>query len=178
MSNLRLVVGKRTVAPAVVTGAQAASPETPVVLDEYLPFLINRVASTMIVYSSGEFRRSGSDVPEFRILTALRQARSCRFGELAALTSIEPPSLHRHLARLSNKGLVRRSPDPRDQRSVQLAITVAGDHQIARLHPSARAMADQIMDGVSAADARRVKDVLKRMYRNLEKSGAEWKGRA
>ena len=45
LAFLAIPLFTRTLAPAVVTGAQPKSPEIPIVLDEYLPFLINRVAA-------------------------------------------------------------------------------------------------------------------------------------
>jgi DNA-binding MarR family transcriptional regulator len=54
--------------------------------------------------------------------------------ELADLMRIEPPTLVRHLDKLTEEGLVERRPDPTDRRVVRVVVTPAGIERLDELH--------------------------------------------
>src|SRR5262245_8062279 len=54
--------------------------------------------------------------------------------ELADLMRIEPPTLVRHLDKLTEEGLVERRPDPDDRRIARVVVTAAGRKRLAELH--------------------------------------------
>lgn len=175
MTGLRLVTrGGTALQPRSLSEPPAMKADKDIRLDEYLPFLINRVASTMIRFSSGEFEKFGDNVPTFRILMSLRQVRSCRFGQLALMTCLEQPSLHRHLAMLTGRGFVRRAKDPGDARTILIKITPAGLRHTEKLLPSANLMATQILREISDNDAQRLRELLRKIYSNLQASAASW----
>jgi DNA-binding MarR family transcriptional regulator len=54
--------------------------------------------------------------------------------ELADLMRIEPPTLVRHLDKLTSEGLVERSPDPDDRRVTHVLVTPAGHERLEEWH--------------------------------------------
>ena len=65
----------------------------------------------------------------FSVLVRLDKA-SATPGELAEIERVSKPSMTRTVARLVERGLVARKPDPGDGRQVILALTAAGRHTL------------------------------------------------
>lgn len=177
MPGLRLIAKRRnpesdSQAPAVNVVAHPRHFE----LELYLPFLINRVASTMLRLSSMEFHKLGLTVPTFRILALLHANKSLQFRDLAAQACIERPSLSRHLDELVEAGLARRRRDRDDLRSVIVLITPAGRRRIEGLLPSAIRVGEDILEGLTRAEERCLRASLTKIHRNLEKCAANWGG--
>ena len=57
--------------------------------------------------------------------------------ELAQLMSIEPPTLVRHLDKLTEDGYVERRPDPDDRRVIRVIVTAKGRARLTALHKEA-----------------------------------------
>ena len=66
----------------------------------YLPYLINRLTREMLRGVDKQFQERGLTVSKWRILAVLSDRGTCRFGELARLTSIEPATLSRFVGAL------------------------------------------------------------------------------
>ncbi|MFC7545242.1 MarR family winged helix-turn-helix transcriptional regulator [Plantactinospora sp. GCM10030261] len=62
-------------------------------------------------------------------LTSLELAGALTPRELADLERVQPPTMTKIVAKLEERGLVRRSPHPTDGRQVILALTEAG-HEV------------------------------------------------
>jgi DNA-binding MarR family transcriptional regulator len=60
--------------------------------------------------------------------------------ELAELMRIEPPTLVRHLDKLTEAGFVERRPDERDRRVMRVVVTAAGRRHLAKLHDVVQAL--------------------------------------
>ena len=73
----------------------------------YLPYLLNRLTREMLRGVDKQFQERGLTVSKWRILAVLSDRGTCRFGELARLTSIEPATLSRFVERAHP-----RWPDP------------------------------------------------------------------
>jgi DNA-binding MarR family transcriptional regulator len=69
--------------------------------------------------------------------------------ELADIEGLNPTMLSRVVAKLVDDGLVTRSPDPADQRAVQLLATEGGHRVHGRIIDSRTATVVQILDGLS-----------------------------
>lgn len=91
-------------------------------------------------------------------------------GDLAGLESVQPPTMTKVVAALTERGFVSREPDPLDKRAVRLAVTEAGHavidaerrardawlrERLDRLDPSAKdvlAAAVSVLNDVGGAD--------------------------
>jgi DNA-binding MarR family transcriptional regulator len=87
-------------------------------------------------------------------------------SELAARERIQRPTATRLLARLSEEGLVERTPDPQDGRSALVSITPAGRALLSELRTRKTAFLAKRLERLDAADRAalgRAADLLERM---------------
>jgi DNA-binding MarR family transcriptional regulator len=138
-------------------------------LESYIPYLVNRAATAMLNYSALEFEGLGLTVPQWRILFTLWGHRECRFGELAELTSIEPPTLSRLLAAMTKLRLVRRRRMPEDSRSINLSLTSTGSALFERSLPFAENCNQIYLAGLSADEREVLCRGLTRIYANVQR---------
>jgi DNA-binding MarR family transcriptional regulator len=72
-------------------------------------------------------------------LGSVRRLGQPTLGELAAVEQVQPPSMTRIVAALSDAGMVRREADPNDRRSARVRITPAGERAIERMRTAKNA---------------------------------------
>ena len=138
-------------------------------IESYIPYLVNRAATAMLNYSALEFEKFGLTVPQWRILLTLWQHRECRFGELAKLTSIEPPTLSRLLNAMTKSRWVKRRRIEEDTRSVAVSLTPAGTELFERTVPFAENVNKLYIDRLSAADLKVLQRALTTVYDNVQR---------
>jgi DNA-binding MarR family transcriptional regulator len=144
--------------------AAAAGPQ----IESYIPYLVNRAATAMLNYSATQFEKHGLTVPQWRILLALRHHPECRFGELAKLTSIEPPTLSRLLNAMTKARLVRRQRVESDTRNVNVSLAPAGAALYEQTVPFAEFDNRLYVKGLSAADLTVLRRALATIYDNVQ----------
>jgi DNA-binding MarR family transcriptional regulator len=79
---------------------------------------------------------------------------------LADIEGLNPTMLSRVVGKLVDDDLVRRLPDPADQRAVQLEATEHGHDVQGRIIASRTAMVAKILDGLSPAVTDAIQDAL------------------
>jgi DNA-binding MarR family transcriptional regulator len=136
-------------------------------IESYVPYLVNRAATAMLNYSAREFEQFGVTVPQWRILLALWHHPECRFGELATLTSIEPPTLSRLLNAMTESKLVKRSPTAADSRSVTVSLTAAGRAFYKKTIPFADDVNAQYTKGLTRTEIAVLRRALAKIYQNV-----------
>jgi DNA-binding MarR family transcriptional regulator len=150
-----------------------AAREAQFTLQNYVPYLVNRLAIATLNYNaaSSEFKKHG--VSTYRILMVLRDHTVCRFGDLVKLTSIEPPTLSRFLNMLEAESLIRRRRSISDTRSVMISLSPAGRVLAKRLIPYSLSVEDVVTEGMSETEIQLVKQLLTRMYENVMRQGRQ-----
>jgi MarR family transcriptional regulator, organic hydroperoxide resistance regulator len=144
-----------------------------VAIDRYLPYLVNRALRAMRGYSEEVFDELGLSIPTFRILFALSELGTQRFGALVTATSLEPPTLSRFLNELEAERLVKRTPAPRgNAKAVDISLTAAGAATVERAMPAVIACETVYLAGVSAADANVARRVMNAMFENARTATA------
>ena len=138
-------------------------------IESYVPYLVNRAATAMLNYSAREFEKLGLTVPQWRILLTLWQRRECRFGELAELTNIEPPTLSRLLNAMTASRYVRRRRIEEDTRSVNVSLTPLGTALFEKTIPFADDVSRRYLEGLSPADLAVLRRALTTIYDNVER---------
>ena len=135
---------------------------------EYLPYLINRVGSALVVDFGGyALAHHGLSIAMWRVLAVLSNNDGQRQIDLAAKTSIDVSTLSRVVGRLVKMALVTRTRSATNSREVVVRLTAKGAATLARLIPRAIAAERAAIAGVSAKDLTVVKRSLRRMYQNL-----------
>jgi DNA-binding MarR family transcriptional regulator len=76
--------------------------------------------------SKGMERTLGVTGPQRLVLLILGRFPGISAGQVARILHVHPSTLTSLLARLERRGMLKRSPDPRDRRRALLALTAAG----------------------------------------------------
>ena len=135
---------------------------------EYLPYLINRVGSALVVDFGGHaLAHHGLNIAMWRVLAVLSNNDGQRQIDLAAKTSIDVSTLSRVVTRLVKMGLVTRNRSTSNSREDVVRLSAKGATLLAELIPKAIAAERTAIAGVSAKDLAVVRRSLRRMYQNL-----------
>ena len=137
-------------------------------LDNYLPYLVNRVGTIIADQWGGEqlapYRLS---IAMWRVMAVLASKGGQRQIDLADLTSVEVSTLSRLVTRLVRMGIVSRTRSASSTREVAVKLTAKGKAQVARLAPLARDYEAAAIAGVRPDELAAVKSALRRMYANM-----------
>ncbi|GAA2509697.1 MarR family transcriptional regulator [Pilimelia columellifera] len=93
-------------------------------------------------------------IAQLSALTSLELAGALSPGDLAEVERVRPPTMTKIVAKLEERGLVARTPHPRDRRQVILAATEQGREINARFGRERDAWLAQRLEGLSDADRR------------------------
>lgn len=107
----------------------------------------------------------------FDILAALRRSGSpyeLTPTQLMSSTLVSSGGLTKRLDRMAEVGLLSRRPDPIDRRGTRIRLTRKGRTAIDRALPDHIANEEIILSPLSAADRRRLDDLLRQLLSGLE----------
>jgi DNA-binding MarR family transcriptional regulator len=112
------------------------------------------------------------DRPSSVILQALRHDPRARWRvqDLAFHMGIEPPYITRKTQELEHAGHIRRVPDPRDRRAVDLQLTPLGRKSADRLHKAQGRMLTEALKRWKPEDRRRFIELFERFSRDIASS--------
>ncbi len=138
------------------------------VLDNYLPYLINRVGSAVAeTYTAEALTKRNLSLAMWRVLAALSNNGEQRQIDLVAMTSIDASTMSRLVTRLVRDGLVTRSRSKTSNREVVIELSPKGRASVEGLIPIAKDMEKVAIAGISAKELEIVKNALRAMYANL-----------
>lgn len=100
---------------------------------------------------------------DFSLLMLLAEHGSVLPKSLVKMLSLSPPKLSMVLERMQARGLIERTPNPQDRRSVQVTLTEAGQRQATLLVPVARRMEQGLKKRLSAADHAHLIQLLRKL---------------
>jgi MarR family transcriptional regulator, organic hydroperoxide resistance regulator len=139
-------------------------------LDDYLPYLINRVGTALAVrFTADQLAAHGLSIAMWRVLAVLSNNGGQRQIDLAGLTSTDASTLSRLVTRLVRMGLVSRARSRTNSREVLVALSAKGRALVDRLVPAALSLENALARGLSERDLAIVKRVLRRMYGNMSR---------
>ncbi|MGG5258313.1 MarR family winged helix-turn-helix transcriptional regulator [Phycicoccus avicenniae] len=113
---------------------------------------------------------------EYGVLYALANAdrQELRLSVLAGYANSTLSRLSRAATRLEARGWLRRSPDPRDGRYTLATLTAAGRRKVQQATPGhVRLVHDLVLDRLTAAQARQLREVSRRIIRAVREDG-DW----
>lgn len=108
-----------------------------IVLDDFLPYLLNRIVNRLNMDLAEDLRGIGMTIQQYRVLAVLAARDGRSVNELSVYTVTEQSTLSKSLDRMEQAGLIERRPDPADRRVVTIWITPAGREGFARVLPIA-----------------------------------------
>lgn len=124
-------------------------------------------AKTLNRAFEGELAAAGGSRPVWQIVRALERRRWPTQQDLAAAAGIEGPTLTHHLDRLEGNGMIERSRDPDDRRSVRVELTGAGDELFRRLEEAAVGLDERLRAGLSEEELDTLHGVMRRLLANV-----------
>jgi DNA-binding MarR family transcriptional regulator len=137
-------------------------------LDNYLPYLLNRVGVAMVQsFTADALAAHDLSIDMWRVLAALWNRGDARQVDLAAMTSIDASTISRLVTRLVRMGYVTRGRSKTSSREVVVALAPRGNALMQRLIPIARQLEEAASAGLPARDVTVVKRALRQMYGNL-----------
>jgi MarR family transcriptional regulator, organic hydroperoxide resistance regulator len=138
-------------------------------LDNYLPYLVNRVGNIIAEQFGAEalapYRLS---IAMWRVMAVLASRGGQRQIDLADLTSIDVSTLSRLVTRLVAMGVVSRTRSANSTREVVVKLTAKGKAQVARLVPIARDYEAVAITGVRPEELAILNNSLRRVYANMK----------
>ena len=137
-------------------------------LERSLPFLMHLIVSEVETEVNKHARAYGLKIEGVRVLFRLLAKDHLSVNELARLTGIETSTLSRLLDRMSAKGLLRRSRDTNDKRSVLVSLTAKGRKLALQHRPVYYKDYDRLLlSGFNAEEGASFRKALLRMLDNL-----------
>lgn len=138
-------------------------------LDNYLPYLVNRVGGIVAEQFGGEaLEPHGLTIAMWRVMAVLVSKGDQRQIDLSGFTSIEVSTLSRLVSRLVRKGLVGRSRSAKSPREVAVRLTAKGEALMARLVPVAHGCEADAIAGLPPEELAILKRSLRRIYDNMK----------
>jgi MarR family transcriptional regulator, organic hydroperoxide resistance regulator len=137
-------------------------------LEKAVPYLLARAGMRMGQAFSKELKRFGLSLTEWRVCAALHHKPHQRLAELATHTSAEPSTLSRTVEGMLQRGLLIRDRSGADARALAISLTPEGDALAERIIPLAQLYDRVALAGISAAQADLLRDMLGRIYSNME----------
>ena len=136
-------------------------------LSERLPYLINRVGAALVGFAAPALKRRHLTIPLWRVLSVLAYRGELRQVDLAGATSLDPPAISRLISHAARRGLVTRSRSDTSNREVSVRITKAGKDMVEQIVPQMVADENVVFAGLSRAELKALKKILRRMYDNI-----------
>ena len=142
-----------------------------IVIENALAFWVHRVYSATTQASHRAFRQAKVPLtPEqWAVLVRLWEHDGRTQNELCDDTFRDKPTMSRLLAGLERRKLVSRRPSPSDARRRHVFLTPAGRALKPKLVPVARELVDRMLAGVSDKELAITRDVLRRVFENLQR---------
>lgn len=137
-------------------------------LQNFLPYLLNRAGLRIGVLFSHDVEPYGVTLPMWRVLIELWHNGNHRLGELSERTSIDLSTLSRLLVTMQRKDLIVRRRSGLDGRALSLSLTERGLELTEKIAPYALRYERIAMRGLSERDVKKLKELLKAVFSNLE----------
>jgi DNA-binding MarR family transcriptional regulator len=148
-------------------GALKIRPAPTLDLEDYLPYLVNRVGVRLVAAFSREAEKFDLSVPMWRVLAVLAEHGEQRQIDLAERTSIDASTLSRLIRTVEHLGYVTRARSTASLREVTVALTRRGREVVGALIPLALACEAEATRGLSPRELDVLKALLRRAYANL-----------
>lgn len=139
-------------------------------LNQFLPYRLNRLADRISQALAELYaERYRLNVAQWRVLAWLSHCDDLTAKKVCAYTNMDKARVSRAIQALEDRGLITRTPSPRDQRLHDLHLTVEGQALLAELVPEAQAWEAELVATLSAGEYRDLLNVMRKLERQLER---------
>lgn len=136
-------------------------------LQQFAPYLMNRIMGRYNATLRGDFRRQGLTTSQVRTLAVLSVIEGVPVNDLSVYTVIEQSTLSRTLDALEAQGLVRREAGDTDSRVRKVFLTDEGRSEFNRAWPPMHEAFETMFDGIDDAEYAALINTLQKMLRNV-----------
>ncbi len=143
--------------------ATAATAAGGYVLDEQIGFLMRRAQQRHISIFQRIMGDEGPTPTQFAAMAKLAAGEEISQNLLGRMTAMDPATIKGVIARLEERGLVERLPDPQDQRRVRVRLSVKGREAMPGLTEKAKAITAATLAPLSREEAERLLALLARL---------------
>ncbi|WP_108663243.1 MarR family winged helix-turn-helix transcriptional regulator [Acuticoccus kandeliae] len=150
--------------------AEAAPVATPLDLESFAPYLINRISARYNADLAETLKARGITTPQMRALAVLSIHPNITVNELAIYAVMEQSTMSRTLDALEAAGLVARTPREGDARVREVALTADGLAAFEDVKPTMMEAEARMLSGLSAADRAAFLASLHIILRNIRKN--------
>lgn len=155
---------------AVGAAGLPAKPELD--LNQFLPYRINRLADRISDELSRMYaERYSLNVAQWRVLAWLSHCDELTAKNICDYTNMDKARVSRAVQSLEERGLISRTPSPRDQRLHDLRLTSDGQALLAKLIPEAQAWEASLVATLTAGEYRDLLNAMRKLERQLERIG-------
>ncbi|MDG2404476.1 MAG: MarR family transcriptional regulator [Paracoccaceae bacterium] len=139
-------------------------------LDNFAPYLMNRIMGRYNASLRQEMSALGLTTPKMRSLAVLAIRDGILIRELAVYAVVEQSTLSRALDGLLTAGLVHSESDPDDNRGTRVFITSEGRDVFAKIWPFMASSYGQMFQGISETEQLNFISTLNKILRNVRKN--------
>ena len=138
-------------------------------LQQFAPYLLNRIMGRYNANLREDLRRHGLTIPQVRTLAVLSVMDGVPVNDLSVYTVIEQSTLSRTLDALEKQGLVRREQGETDSRVRKVFLTDDGRTEFSRAWPFMHDEFETMFDGIDDAEYAALIATLHKMLKNIRK---------
>jgi DNA-binding MarR family transcriptional regulator len=138
-------------------------------LQQFAPYLMNRIMGRYNATLRDDFRKQGLTIPQVRALAVLSVTDGVTVSDLSVYTVIEQSTLSRTLDTLEGQGFVRREQGVTDSRIRHVFLTDEGRAEFTRAWPAMHDAFEVMFDGIDDAEYAALIATLQKMLKNIRK---------
>ena len=138
-------------------------------LQQFAPYLMNRIMGRYNDTLREDLRRQGLSVPQARALACLSVMDRVTVNDLSVYTVIEQSTLSRTLDNLEAQGLVRRETSERDSRIKHVILTDDGRAQFALAWQPMREAFEAMFENIGDDEYNEFVATLQKVLTNIRK---------
>ena len=138
-------------------------------INESIGYLLKQVRNAMDRAIDDEMAEHDLTGVQWGPLLIIDHGLGSTAAELARIGCVDTGAMTRMLDRLEAKGLLRRTPCPRDRRVVQLELTEAGQELCRKIPYGLARVLNSMLRGFTEAELATFKDFARRMLANAER---------
>ncbi|KQZ00531.1 transcriptional regulator [Pseudolabrys sp. Root1462] len=126
--------------------------------------LARRFQQIAVAVFHAEMEEAGFDLTpvQYAALVAIAAHPGMDQATLAGTIAYDRTTITGVIDRLAQKGLVVRTPSPRDRRAHELSITAAGDKMLRQVEPAVQAAQRSMMRGLTAAEGKELMRLMRK----------------
>ncbi len=139
-------------------------------LDNFAPYLMNRIMGRYNASLRAEMAKLGLTTPQMRALAVLSVHDGILIRQLAVYAVVEQSTLSRALDKLDRDGKIRRQTDMGDNRATRVFLTQAGREDYLRLWPHMAQSYARMFRGIGEEEQRVFVGTLQKILANVRKN--------